>query len=147
MPTTAARPVTAPSAAQVDAALDAVVDPCSVAAGTPLSLRDMGLVRGWSYDDGRLRLVLCVTGPGCTFVGGMAATAERALLALPDVAAVDVVVDPDVVWDPSWQSPAARAALDDRRRRAVVDLGLRPRMWGERDAPSPQLPTDREAAA
>ena len=121
-------------AAALEAALDAVVDPCSVAAGTPLSVRDMGLVRDLAVDDaGRVRLLLCVTGPGCTFVGVMADAARERLSAIRGVSDVDVVLDPDVVWDPSWQSERARAALDARRERAVVDLGLRPRMWAEQE--------------
>ena len=121
-------------AAALEAALEAVVDPCSVAAGTPLSVRDMGLVRDLAVDDaGRVRLLLCVTGPGCTFVGVMADAARERLSAVRGVSDVDVVLDPDVVWDPSWQSERARAALDARRERAVVDLGLRPRMWAEQE--------------
>ena len=119
-----------PDAADVEAVLEDVVDPCSVAAGTPLSLRDMGLVRSWALHDGCLELVLCVTAPGCGFVGHMARAATDGLLALDGVRQVDVRVDPDVVWDPSWQSERARALLA-RRRQRVVELGLRPRQWQE----------------
>ena len=128
-PTTAAR-TDEPPAAAVEAALEEVVDPCSLAAGTPLSLRDMGLVRSWTWRDGRLELVLCVTAPGCGFVGHMARAATDGLLALDGVREVDVRVDTDVVWDPSWQSERARALLESRRR-SVVELGLRPRQWQE----------------
>ena len=143
---------TTATAGALEAALDAVVDPCSVAAGSPLSVRDMGLVRDLALDDdGRVRLLLCVTGPGCTFVGVMADAARERLCAVDGVSGVDVVLDPDVVWDPSWQSDRARAALDARRRRAVVDLGLRPRMWAEQPAPSspgqPAQSAQHEAAA
>ena len=130
MPPTTAPPTSGPRTDAVEAVLEQVVDPCSLAAGTPLSLRDMGLVRSWTWRDGRLELVLCVTAPGCGFVGHMARAATDGLLALDGVREVDVRVDPEVVWDPSWQSDRARALLDARRRR-VVELGLRPRQWEE----------------
>ncbi|HXV93730.1 MAG TPA: iron-sulfur cluster assembly protein, partial [Pseudonocardia sp.] len=55
--------------AAVEAALGTVCDPCSAAAGAPLSLREMGLVRECAVEDGTVRVSLAVTGPGCTFTG------------------------------------------------------------------------------
>ena len=117
--------------AQVAAALAHVCDPCSLAAGTPLSLVDMGLLVSSFVEDGVLDVRLCVTGPGCTYVGLLADAAHRAVRELPGVRAARVSLDPHVMWDPSRMTPAGTAALAARRRRTVVELGLRPRMWAE----------------
>ncbi len=53
--------------AAVRAALGRVHDPCSVAAGRPKSLIEMGLVLGWELDaSGHLAVRFCVTMPMCT---------------------------------------------------------------------------------
>jgi len=96
-------------------ALEDVCDPCSLATGTPLSIVDLGLVAGWSAEGGRVRLVLCTTGPGCTFVGHLALAARDALARLPGVVDVEVSWDPTVVWDRSRMTAAARATQDARR--------------------------------
>jgi len=120
-----------PTEAEVLAALEQVVDPCSVTAGTPLSLVDMGLVVGWSYAGGVLDLSLTVTGPGCTYLGLLADAAGEVLGGLPEVTAVCVTFVPDIVWDESRLSDRGHALLAHRRQRTVTALGLRPRMWQE----------------
>lgn len=123
-----------PAAAQIVAALDEVCDPCSLATGTPQSIIDMGLVRSWVCDDGAVAVTLCVTGPGCTFIGTMADAARAALLALPGVSEARVMVDPTVVWSEALMSPAARDRLQARRRATVARLGIRPQEWRQAQA-------------
>ena len=123
---------TRPGDDRIRAALRAVVDPCSVAAGHPLDVVEMGLVRGWSWQGGLLRVDLCVTGPGCGFVGVIAAAIRTAVAPLGVTA--DCVLDPTVVWDESMMTGPARASLARRRASVVTDLGLRPQMWREADA-------------
>lgn len=120
-----------PTEAEVLAALEQVVDPCSVTAGAPLSLVDMGLVVGWSYAGDVLDLSLTVTGPGCTYLGLLADAAGQVLRGLPGVAEVRVAFVPDIVWDESRMSERGRGLLAGRRQRTVAALGLRPRMWQE----------------
>lgn len=120
--------------AAVRAALDGVVDPCSVAAGAPLSLADMGLVRSVVVDGGAVRVALAVTGPGCTFLGLLLGAARSAVEAVPGVREASVEIDTAAVWDPSWLSPSAAAALDDRRRRTLALTAVRPRQWEEQGA-------------
>lgn len=113
----------------VAAALDAVCDPCSVAAGAPLSLRDMGLLRGCVVDGATVRVTLGVTGPGCTFAGHLLAAAREAVRAVPGVREVDVRLDTAFVWDPSLLAPPAAAALAERRSRTLALTEVRPRQW------------------
>ncbi|MBB6227892.1 metal-sulfur cluster assembly factor [Polymorphobacter multimanifer] len=84
----------------IEATLARIHDPCSVAAGRPLSLPDMGLVRGWSYAAGTLHLHLAVTFAGCTMAPHFAQAAREALLAIPAIAHVHVTIDTDFAWTP-----------------------------------------------
>lgn len=132
-PERAAGPVALDEAA-VRAALDAVVDPCSVAAGAPLSLAEMGLLRGVEVDGGAVRVSIAVTGPGCMFLGLLLSSARDAVAAVPGVRSVDVALDTAAVWDPSWLAPSAASALDSRRRTTLALTAVRPRQWEERTA-------------
>ena len=118
---------------RLDRALARVVDPCSCAAGAPLSLADMGLVLArWIAPDGSVEAVLGVTGPGCTFVGLLVEAVEREVLVeFGPLTQVRVHVDPSFVWTEAAMSGDARQALTKRRNATVVGLGLRPRMWQE----------------
>ena len=102
----------------VERALGRVHDPCSLAAGSPVSITDLGLVTGWSADGETLRVSIAATGPGCTFLGKIADAARAELLTLRGVREVRVDLDTEFIWDPGRISPAARAAL--ARRRTVL---------------------------
>ena len=99
----------------VERALARVHDPCSLAAGSPVSITDLGLITGWSVDGGSLRVSIAATGPGCTFLGKIADAARAELLTLRGVRHVRIELDTEFVWDPGRMSPAARAALTSRR--------------------------------
>lgn len=116
---------------QVRAALHEVCDPCSLAAGTPVSIVDLGLVRDVAVDGGRVHVEIGVTGPGCTYTGHFAIAVRDVVGRLDGVRDVDVALDTTTLWDPSRISPSAQQSLDDRRARAVQLLGIRPRMWQE----------------
>lgn len=118
-----------PVAALLDrarAALNDVVDPCSVAAGCPAGLVDMGLVsdvRVTPGDDGwqvsaRLRL----TEPGCMMGVSFLNAAQDRLRALPDVAAVHVSLDRGTEWTPAAQSEGYRRRLAEHRSRTLSIL-------------------------
>lgn len=110
---------------ELAAALDAVADPCSLAAGTPLSLAEMGLLREvLESPDGDVLVRFSVTGPGCTFFGAMGAALSAAASAVPGVRSVRVELDPDLTWHEGLLQPAAAERLAAARR--PVDLGLRP---------------------
>lgn len=103
---------------EIATALSAVDDPCSVAAGAPLSLLDMGLVRGWELSpDGDLEVRLDVTTPVCMMAGHFVADAQARLEAIPGLGRVTVRVDPSGDWSPERISPSGRERLDRRRQR------------------------------
>jgi metal-sulfur cluster biosynthetic enzyme len=96
--------------------LAAVPDPCSVAAGAPLGLLDMGLVRSWQVDaEDRLTVVLDVTSPACMMAGHFVADAEARLKAIPGLRGVVVRVEPSLEWSEERLTPRGREILERRR--------------------------------
>lgn len=115
---------------QVEAALGRVHDPCSVAAQSPLSVRAMGLLRGWELSDrGVLDVRICVTTHACTMLGHIVRGIEDAAGEVDGVCAVRVTVERDVLWGEEMMTPEGRARLEANRRRARELTGVRPREW------------------
>ena len=106
--------------AAVRAALARVHDPCSVAAGRPTSLIDMGLVRGWTFADGHLAVTFCVTFAGCTMAPHFVEAAARELAAIEGVERVSTAVDTEFAWTPDLMH-GERPAMTGR-----------PQAWRER---------------
>lgn len=104
----------------IRAVLGRIHDPCSIAAGRPVSVLDMGLVRGWVLDDGVLTVTFCVTFAGCTMAPHFAQAAADDLAKLPGVARVETVIDTDFVWVPELM------------RVPSAPMTGRPQAWRER---------------
>jgi metal-sulfur cluster biosynthetic enzyme len=120
---------TTPTEAGVRAALNTVVDPCSVAAGSPAGLDDMGLVRRVEVDGADVRVVIGVTEYGCVMGAPFAIEAYRLLEGLDGVGRVDVELDDAFDWLPDDMSPAYRARLaavhaEGRRRLGPAAAGF-----------------------
>lgn len=75
-----------------------------------LNIVDLGLVYGVEEAEGRVRVTMTLTTPGCPVGQVILEAVDYVLSALPGV--TDVAVD--IVWDPPW-SPAMIA--DEIRRR------------------------------
>jgi metal-sulfur cluster biosynthetic enzyme len=105
----------------ITATLAGIHDPCSVAAGRPTSLADMGLVRGWTLEAGTLTVTFAVTFAGCTMAPHFIEAARTALLTLPDVAQVVTIVDTEFIWTPDLMaaSPALVGEPQAWRKRAL----------------------------
>ena len=118
---------------EVDRRLDLVKDPCSLAAGTALGLAEMGLIRGWDFDEhtGGLTVRLCVTSPACFLSGQMANAINEELTAVAGVRTVEVVIDSDHRWSHDDATPAARERLRGNRETILQLNGIRPQMWRE----------------
>lgn len=117
----------------VRACFEAIYDPCSVAAATPLSLWDMGLVEDWLVDaDNVLVVRLCVTFGACTMAPHFVRAAEEQLAELPGIGGVRVTIDTGILWSPDRMTERAREALARRPERFTrIDMP-RPREWQER---------------
>ncbi len=101
-------------------ALNGIVDPCSLAAGAPAGLADMGLVGAVAAEpDGggwRLRATIMTTDPRCMMGAVFLARADAALRALPGVTDVALAMEHAAFWTTSRMTPAYRGRLEQARR-------------------------------
>lgn len=94
---------------QALALLESVMDPCSVAAGRPVSIVAMGLLVDLEVSGTTARVGLRTTFPGCTMAPKFAEAAEEQLRTLPGIENVVVTIDPTFTWTPGQARPEARA--------------------------------------
>jgi metal-sulfur cluster biosynthetic enzyme len=118
---------------QIRAALERVCDPCSIAVNAPISILDMGLVRGWSVDEQcRLTVRMCVTSPSCTMSPHMVKAAEQLLAAIPGLDSVRVEVDPEIFWTSDDMTERGRQILQFRRGASLNRTAVVPQQWRNR---------------
>jgi metal-sulfur cluster biosynthetic enzyme len=120
----------APTEAEVRAALDEIVDPCSTAAGAPAGLDEMGLVREIEIGEGEqgahLRVTIGLTQPLCLMGIPFMKSARERLAAMPGVSEVDVSLASGIDWTPARLAPAYRERLERvRHARGVVGAAAR----------------------
>src|SRR5262249_496719 len=116
--------------ARVWTTVNSIVDPCSRAAGAPVGIAEMGLVRQLevhhSPEGASIRVVIGVTEPGCLMGAAFVNDAGKLLRALPGVAEVHVSMDQAFDWTPEDMSPAYQAQLEQLRERRGAGLGIIP---------------------
>lgn len=96
--------------AQIVSELDEIKDPCSVAAGTPFGLSEMGLVDEIAISDtGDVLVKLRLTSPFCHMIGFFKQEATRRINALAGVNSVELIADNGLDWSPSRISASAVA--------------------------------------
>jgi metal-sulfur cluster biosynthetic enzyme len=96
-------------------ALNTIVDPCSVTAGAPAGLVDMGLVRSIQLHAGHANVTIGVTEPMC-LMGAIFLRDVRSILAsLDGIDSFDVRFDHNLRWDESMMAPSYRIALQTKR--------------------------------
>ncbi len=94
---------------QIRSILDGIKDPCSLAAGMPLGLDEMGLVRSIDISpDGEVAIALRLTSPFCHMIGFFKSEATARVGELPGVCAVSLTADNGLDWSPSAMSVAVR---------------------------------------
>ncbi len=104
--------------ALIIAELDQIKDPCSLAAGTPFGLAEMGLVdEVLVSDEGAVTVKLRLTSPFCHMIGFFKLEASRRIEALPGVRSVELLADQGLDWSPSRISAAALAKRDGHLQR------------------------------
>lgn len=110
-----------PDAAAIQAMLDRVVDPCSIATGFPISLTDMGMVIAVTTSAGGIVHVdLRLTSPICWQAANIIAQVEEAVARVPGIAKVICTIDPTAEWMPDMMAPSARAGLRRLRPREAL---------------------------
>jgi metal-sulfur cluster biosynthetic enzyme len=113
--------VTEPSPLAVREKLDGIVDPCSEARGTDISIVEMGLLKRIEVDDGSVHVELRITSPSCMMVGYFIEQANERVGSLPGVEEVTLSTDAGLSWRDEMMAEAAKerrrehqAALADR---------------------------------
>ena len=118
----------------VTEALGRVFDPCSLAAGAPLSVADMGLITELTVDDetGVVAIAMRPTSAMCTVIAGVMTDVEEIVARVPGVSSVRVSLHNDTMWTEADLSENGRRILEARRRRSRVEVPVRPHEWKTR---------------
>lgn len=110
---------------EIHSLINEVGDPCSVAAGTPMGLADMGLVERVEVGtEGDVIVSLRLTSPSCYQIGYFSQEIKTRVGRLEGVRNVEVRADSGLDWTPSMMSEDAKR----RRREALAAKGMRPLM-------------------
>lgn len=108
----------------VMARLAEIVDPCSVGAGNPMNIVEMGLIKAITFTDGKLSIRMCLTSPTCLMLEHFVVEARRVTAELPQVRDVVVRGDSGTEWSSERMSPEAKDRRSARLSRLlpVVEL-------------------------
>lgn len=77
-----------------------IEDPCSVQAGRPMDIVQMGLVGELHIEAGRVSMTLVLTEPVCWFSKDLIAFARDKILQVPGVTEAEVALDAQEIWTP-----------------------------------------------
>lgn len=109
---------------EVCAALNRVLDPCSVGAGVPIGLVDMGLIESLDISGNEVEVAISPTSTSCILVAVFASQAEVEIGGIPWVEKVVVsIVAGERPWTEDRMSPVALRRLEDvrhQRRRISI---------------------------
>jgi metal-sulfur cluster biosynthetic enzyme len=118
---------------RVRAALGDVVDPCSITAGAPLSVVDMGMITDVSVDDqGAVSIGMRATSAMCTMIAGIMKVAEDRIATVAGVTAVQVKLSSGPVWTEADMTEQGRSILNSRRARSRREYAVKPHEWKTR---------------
>ncbi|MFC6954731.1 metal-sulfur cluster assembly factor [Halorubellus litoreus] len=108
-----------PRVARVEAALRAVVDPCSGANGSNLDVVEMGLVDDIQVAGDHVIVDLMLTTPACDMVAYFHEAIETHVGDLQGVDTVDVRTDNGFEWTETMMTDAAKRRRDEVRQAYV----------------------------
>lgn len=101
----------------IESSLNEVVDPCSSAAGTPLSIIELGIVDEIDLDDGTVTVTLLPTSITCPFFHNMNEEIIKKLEDYDWVEAVEVTMETTQSWSEDRMATPARDRLSANRQR------------------------------
>jgi metal-sulfur cluster biosynthetic enzyme len=107
---------------QLEDVVGAIVDPCSESAGTPMTLREMGLVRGVSVEGNVAVVEMRLTAPSCPMVPYFVDAIERGIEQVAGIDGVVLRTDGGFDWSPLLVDPRAAARRNEilARRRDLL---------------------------
>lgn len=110
---------------QVRERLDEVVDPCSAANGTDLSLVEMGLVADVEVESAHVTVSLRLTSPFCTQIPYFTDEIEERVGELDGVSSVTLETDQGMEWHQGMMADSARARREERKAARIEKLEAR----------------------
>jgi len=110
--------------------LGSVFDPCSLTAGAPLSVVDMGLITELTIDDvDAVGITMRPTSGMCTLIAGIMASVEETVARVSGVTSVRVSLNADSQWTEADLSETGRRILEARRQRSRTEVPVKPHEW------------------
>ena len=114
--------------AQVKLGLKTAIDPCSVAAGTPMNLVEMGLVDDVTVnDDGEIAISLSLTSPSCMMLGQIMEQIDAVVTPLNGGKRPYIGFDDGLTWTPDRITGEARVRRETRRKVIIEMAAVRRR--------------------
>lgn len=105
-----------PSPLAVREELDEIVDPCSEARGTDISIVEMGLLKRIEVDGGAVHVELRITSPSCMMVGYFIEQAQERVGALEGVEEVTLSTDAGMRWTDDMMAESAKERRREHQR-------------------------------
>ena len=129
-----------PSALAVRERLDKIVDPCSEARGTDISIVEMGLLKSVEVENGSVHVELRITSPSCMMVGYFIEQAQERVGALDGVEEVTLATDAGMDWREEMMAESAK----ERRREHQQALADRYQQERGDGPPAPAIPISED---
>jgi metal-sulfur cluster biosynthetic enzyme len=95
--------------------LDEVVDPCSAANGTDLSIIEMGLLDGIDVDEGHVTVSMRLTSPFCMQLPYFVEEVDERVGSIDGVTSVTLETDEGVDWHTGMMTEEARKRRRERK--------------------------------
>jgi metal-sulfur cluster biosynthetic enzyme len=95
---------------EVTAALNDIVDPCSIATGVPIGLLDMGILKDVCINGNDIAVTLRLTSPICWQASNIMEAIERKIGAITG-GVVKCAIDGNAEWMPDMMSAGSRRRL------------------------------------
>lgn len=105
----------APTPTALKARLATVMDPCSLAFASPISIVSLGLIESVEIAGSSVTVRLLLTMPACTMFGDIASQVRAALLEVDGIDDVRVELETGSEWSEARMSQATRDAIVARR--------------------------------
>jgi metal-sulfur cluster biosynthetic enzyme len=96
------------SEADVESALEEIIDPCSASRGTNHSVIEMGLLKSIDINEGAVTVNMRLTSPACFMIPYFIRQTEEIVGALDGVESVELTTDAGMEWSPDMMSDDAK---------------------------------------
>lgn len=106
----------------VEEQLDEIIDPCSAANGTDLSIVEMGLVADIEVESSHVTVSLRLTSPFCMQIPYFIDEVEGQVGDLDGVSSVTLETDQGMEWHRGMMTDSAQALREERKTARIEEL-------------------------